>query len=78
MRLTRRKIWDTAGYIKVSHAFEACAYRKKGVMLLPRGMNAIQFVRGVCGTNTRACLVQVSDQRGICLVEKPAKGGVCL
>ena len=39
--------------------------------------NAIQFVRGVCGTKTRAYPVQVSDQRGTCLVEKPAKGGLC-
>ena len=41
-------------------------------------MNAIQFVHGVCGTNTRAYLVKVSDQRGTGLVEKPAKGGLCL
>ena len=41
-------------------------------------LNAIQFVRGVCGTNTSAYLVQVSDQRGTCLVEKPAKGDLCL
>ena len=27
-----------------------------------------------CGTNARAYLVQVSDQRGTCLVERPAKG----
>ena len=59
---------------------KACAYRKKEMMLFCLAeLNAIiQFVRGVRGTNTIACLVQVSDQRGTCLVEKPAKGGLCL
>ena len=48
---------------------KARAYRKKGMMLLPRvNLPAIQFVRGVCGTNTRSSLVQVSDQRGTCLL----------
>ena len=44
-------------------------------MLLPRGLERYS-VRpcGVCGAKTRAYLVQVSDQRGTCLVEKPAKG----
>ena len=41
-------------------------------------LHAIQFVRGVCGANTRAYLVQASDQRGTCLVETPAKCGLCL
>ena len=36
---TRRKIWDTAGYKRVSHVpLKACAYRKKEMMLLPRGI----------------------------------------
>ena len=48
------------------------------MMLLPRGFARGQFVRGVCGTKTRAYLVQVSDQRGTCLVEKSAKGCMCL
>ena len=39
-------------------------------------LNAIQFVRGACATNTRAYLVQVSDQCGTYLVEKPAKKGL--
>ena len=39
----------------------------------------MQFVRGECGTSARASLVQVSGQRGTCLVvEKPAKGGLRL
>ena len=48
---------------------KACVYRKKGMVILPLGeLNAIQLVRGVCGTTTRAYyLVQVSDQRGTCL-----------
>ena len=36
----------------------------------------VQFVRGVRRTNTRACLVQVSDQRGNYLVERPAMKGL--
>ena len=58
---------------------KACAYRKKGdECFCLAELNAAQFVRGECGTNTRAYLVQVSDGRGTCLVEKPAKGGLCL
>ena len=66
---TRRNIWDTRLGIKGFHMpLKACAYRKKGMMILPLGkLNAIQFVRGVCGTKIRAYLVQVSDQRGTCL-----------
>ena len=52
--------------------------RKMGWWFYLAELNAFQFVRGVCGTNTRAYLVQVSDQRGTCLGEKPAKGGLCL
>ena len=55
------------------------------MMLLPRGierclaeLDAVQFVRGVCETSTKAYLVRVSDQRGTCLEEKSAKGGLCL
>ena len=77
-RLKRRIIWDTARYKGFHMPLKACAYRKKGMMLLPRGFARGQFVRGVCGTKTRAYLVQVSDQRGTCLVEKPAKGCMCL
>ena len=36
---------------------KACAYRKKGMVLCLAELNAIQFVRGVCGTKTRAYLV---------------------
>ena len=56
---------------------KACAYRKKGMILLPSGIERYS-VRPwrVVGTNTRrAYLVQVSGQRGTCLVEKPAKKG---
>ena len=36
---------------------KACAYRKKGMMGLSLAeLIAIQFVRGVCGTKTRAYL----------------------
>ena len=35
---TRRKIWDTAGYKRVSYAFEGMCVWEKGVMLLPRGI----------------------------------------
>ena len=59
---------------------KACAYRKKGMPPLLRGFARVQFVRGVSRTNTRAyyLVVQVSDERGTCLVEKPAKSGLCL
>ena len=64
---------------RASHAFEGmCVYEKGVDVFASRNVNAVQFVRGVCGTNTRAYLVQVSDQRGTCLVEIPAKGGLCL
>ena len=54
---------------------KACAYRKKGMMLLPRAeLHAVQFVRGVCGTNTRAYLVQVSGQRGNLPSRETCKG----
>ena len=65
--------WDIQGF---HMQLKACAYRKKEIMFCLLRLNAIQFFRGVCGTNTRAYLVQVSDQRGTCLVEKPAKGGL--
>ena len=48
------------------------------MMHLLREFARVQFVRGVCGTNTRVYLVQGSDQREICLAEKPAKRGLCL
>ena len=50
------------------------------MMILSRGIARVLFVRGVSGTSKRVYLVQVSDQRGTCLVEKPtpAKGGLCL
>ena len=32
----------------------------------------------VCGTNAITYLVQVSDQRGTCIVKRPAKGNLCL
>ena len=48
---------------------KACAYRKRGMMLLLRGFARDQFIRGVCAINTRAYLVRVSDQRGTCLEE---------
>ena len=36
--LKRRKIWDVAGYKGFHMPLKACAYRKKGMMLLPRGI----------------------------------------
>ena len=42
---------------------------KKGRCLCLADEQRVQFVRGVLGTNTRAYLVQVSDQRGTCLIE---------
>ena len=36
--LTRRKIWDMAGYKRPHMLLKACAYRKKGIMLLLRGI----------------------------------------
>ena len=57
---------------------KACAYRKKGIVPLLREFARVQFFRGVCGTNARAYLVEVSDWRGTCLVERPEKGGLCL
>ena len=58
---------------------KACAYReKRDDAFASRELNAIRLVRGVCGNNTRAHLVQVSDQRGTRLAERPAKGGLCL
>ena len=57
---------------------KAFAYNRKKGMLTE--LNAVQFVRGVCGAKTRAyyLVVQVSDQRGSCLVERPARDGLCL
>ena len=56
--LTRRTIWDTAIRLDIKGfhmPLKACAYRKKGMLLLPRGIERYyQFIRGVCGTNTRA------------------------
>ena len=74
----KQGVIDYIGYGWIVKGFhmplKACSYRKKGMMLLPRGIARVQFVRGVCGTNIR---VQVSDQRGTCLVkvEMPAKKG---
>ena len=60
----------------------ACAYRKKGddafASRISNNAFSSSVVRGVSGTITRACLVQVSDQRGTCLVAGHAKGGLCL
>ena len=43
--LTRHKIWDTAGYKGFyMTSLKACAYRRKGMMILPRG-NARYSVR---------------------------------
>ena len=36
--LTRRKIFGTIGYKGFDMPLEACAYRKKEIMLLPRGI----------------------------------------
>ena len=36
--LTGRNIWDTDGYKGFGMPLKACAYRKKGMMLLPRGI----------------------------------------
>ena len=36
--LTRHKIWDTAGYKGLRMPLKACAYRKKGMTLLLRGI----------------------------------------
>ena len=80
--LTRRKIWDTGGFKRVSNGSTACAYRKRGMMLLlPRGIARYSVHPWhVCVEliHELICLVQVSDQRGTCLVEKPAKGALCL
>ena len=39
---------------------EACAYRNIGMMILPRGiLHAVQFVLGVCGTDTKTYIVVV-------------------
>ena len=46
-------------------------------MILLRGIERYS-IRPWRGTKTKAYLVQVSDQRGTCLVETPAKGGLCL
>ena len=62
----------------IAHVRFAYTRRKKGTVLLLRGIARVHFVRGVCGTNARAYLIQqVNDQRGTCLliVERPAKKG---
>ena len=48
------------------------------MMPLLREFADVQFVRGMSETNTRVYLVQVSGQRGTFLVERPAKGSLCL
>ena len=45
-------------------------------MLLPRGIERCSI--RPWRVWKRAYLVHVSDQRGTCLVEKPAKVGLCL
>ena len=61
---------------------KACVYRKKGMMHVLRRFARIWLSvlsAALCGTNTRVCQIQVSDQqRGTCTVEIPAKGGLCL
>ena len=47
-------------------------------MLLLEELHTVSSVRGMCGTKTRAYKVDVSDQRGTCIVERYAKGGLCL
>ena len=53
-----------------------CAYRKREMLLFLREFARVQFVRDVSGSNTRAYLVQVSDQHGTCLVARHAKRGL--
>ena len=56
---------------------KACAYRKQGMMLLPRGIERYS-VRPWCGWNQNKnilfYLAQVSDQRGTCLANETCKG----
>ena len=47
-------------------------------MLLPRGIERFSVRPCRVWKKTRAYIIQVSDQRGTCLVEKPAKGGLGL
>ena len=60
---------------------KACDVRigKKGMMLLLRGL-ATRSVRPWREWNRykRLSSTQVSDQRGTCLAERPAKGGLCV
>ena len=58
------------------HAFEGmCVYEKGDDAFASRFSNAIGSKSVGVWTNTRAYLVQVSGQRGTCLVEIPAKKG---
>ena len=77
--LARRKVWDTAGYKRVSHAFEGmCVWEKEDDAFASRSCTLFSSNVACVELNTRAYLVQVSDQRGTCLVENPAKGDLCL
>ena len=57
---------------------EACAYSEKGICFCLAAWHVVQFARGLCETHTRACLVQVSNERGSCLVDEPANCGLFL
>ena len=57
---------------------KARACRKKGMMLLIHGIARCSVRPWRVWNYTRAYLVQESDQRGTCLVEILAKGGLCL
>ena len=57
--------------------FEGMCVNIKGKMLRPRRFTRFS-VRSrhlfLCWTYTRRCIVRVSDERGTCLVQRPAKG----
>ena len=57
-------------------------YRQGHVRMGKRGicfadLHTVSSYPWLCGTNARAYIVQVSDQRGTCIVDRLAKGGLC-
>ena len=56
---------------------KACAQLKRDITFASR--NCTRLVQPwLGGTMTKVYLVQESDDRGTCLVERPAEGGLCL
>ena len=68
-------------YKRVPHYFEGMYVQETGDNAFALRISK-RFSRSVLpvalGANARDYLIHVSDQRGACLVKRPAKDGLCL